>query len=254
MTIHPAPLLQARGLTKSYGRVLALSDADFAVQPGETVAVVGDNGAGKSTLIKLLSGALVPDAGSILVNDVPISLRTPHDAQAAGIAVVYQGLALVDTLTVAENVFLDDLPRRHGRADRRRMARETQEILGELAINVPGVRARVAALSGGQRQAVAIARAVRRGGRVMIMDEPTAALGVQESAKVLQLIVQLRQRGLSIVLVSHNMQQVFELADRIVVLRAGRIVGVRDRRATTQTEIVHLIVGAVEAELARERA
>jgi ABC-type sugar transport system ATPase subunit len=250
----PIALLEARGISKSYGSVRALNDADFVVAPGETVAVVGDNGAGKSTLIKLLSGALSPDSGSIAVNGSPVLLRTPHDAQRAGIAVVYQGLALVDTLTVAENVFLDNLPRRHGRADRRLMAHETERILVELAINVPGVGARVSELSGGQRQAVAIARAVRRGGRVMIMDEPTAALGVQESAKVLQLIGTLRERGLSIVLVSHNLQQVFELADRIVVLRAGRIVGVRERRTATQTEIVHLIVGAVDAALAGERA
>ncbi len=248
------PLLEARGIAKAYGNVKALSDADFSVAAGETVAVVGDNGAGKSTLIKLLSGALTPDAGTILAAGEPIVMRTPHDAQAAGIAVVYQNLALVDTLTVAENVFLDDLPRRGLRADRRLMARESERILSELAINVPGVRVRVSQLSGGQRQAVAIARAVRRGGRVMIMDEPTAALGVQESAKVLELIVALQRRGLAVVLVSHNLPQVFALADRITVLRAGRIVGVRDRRATSQSEIVHLIVGATESELARDHA
>jgi ABC-type sugar transport system ATPase subunit len=236
-------LLETHGVSKSYGHIDALVGVDFWVDDGETVALVGDNGAGKSTLIKIVTGALQPDRGSIRIRGEEVALRSTRDAQANGVAVVYQDLALAETLTVAENVFLGGVPTRYLRVDRRRMARETEAILSELAINIPSVRSRVSELSGGQRQAVAIARALRRGGRLMIMDEPTAALGVQEGRKVLRLIQQLQQRGLSILVVSHNLDHVFTIAQRIAVLRHGRIAGSREKAATDHAEIVRLIVG-----------
>jgi ABC-type sugar transport system ATPase subunit len=237
------PLLEARGLRKSYGHVEALVGIDLSVDHGETVALVGDNGAGKSTLIKIITGALRPDGGSVSVRGAAVSLRNPRDAQSVGVAVVYQDLALAENLSVAENVFLGVTPTRYCRVDRRRMARETEVVLSELAINVPSVRTRVSELSGGQRQMVAIARAVHRGGQLMVMDEPTAALGVQEGRKVLGLIEELQRRGLSILVVSHNLDHVFAVADRIAVLRRGHLAGFRRKSETHHEEIVRLIVG-----------
>lgn len=238
------PALEAVGLAKSYGSIDALDCVSFVVEQNETVALVGDNGAGKSTAVKIITGALFADAGFVRVNGVKVTFRSPRDAQAAGVAAVYQDLALVEGLSVAHNVFLGDIPTRGLRVDKGAMARESERVLSELAINVPSVTAPVASLSGGQRQAVAIARAVRRGGRVMIMDEPTAALGVQESANVLRLIGELQRRKLAVVLISHNLQHVFSVADRIIVLRHGSIAGVRDAVDSTHSDIVHLIVGA----------
>jgi ABC-type sugar transport system ATPase subunit len=236
--------MEAVGLLKSYGSVEALRDMSFAVEQCETVALVGDNGAGKSTAVKVITGALPPDGGLVRVNGAHVRFRSPRDAQNAGVAVVYQDLALVNVLSVAQNVFLGDIPTRGLRVDKRKMARESERVLEELAINVPSVTDPVSSLSGGQRQAVAIARAVRRGGRLMVMDEPTAALGVQESAKVLDLIRELQRRGLSVLLVSHNIDHVFAVADRVVVLRHGRIAGVCDTRTSSHSDVVHLIVGA----------
>ncbi len=238
-----AILLGASGIRKSYGHVNALDGVDLEVRDGETVALVGDNGAGKSTLIKIVTGALQPDAGDLSIGGRAVLLRTPRDAQSHGVAVVYQDLALADNLTVAENVFLGQFPTRLWRVDRRRMARETERILSELGINVPSVHSRVSELSGGQRQAVAITRAVHRGGRLMIMDEPTAALGVQEARRVLALIEELKRRGLAILVVSHNLDHVFAIADRIVVMRHGRVAGSRPKVGTDHEDIVRLIVG-----------
>ncbi len=241
------PILAAQGIEKYYGHVRALSGATFDVRSNETVAVVGDNGAGKSTLIKVLTGAVLPDAGRILLEGEEVDFRSPRDSLDQGITAVYQDLALAGNLTVAENVFLGKIPTRWFRVDRAYMDRESARILEELAINVPGVRARTASLSGGQRQAVAIARAVHEGKRIMILDEPTAALGVQEGQKVLQIIEELRQQDMSIVIVSHNLDHVFRLADRIVVMRAGRVVGSRAKTDTSAAEIVHMIVGTSSA-------
>jgi ABC-type sugar transport system ATPase subunit len=238
------PLLEARGLWKAFGHVQALADVDFTVEQDEVVALVGDNGAGKSTLIKTLCGALKPDGGEMYIDGEPVDITTPREAQALGIAVVYQDLALVELLDIAHNVFLSRVPTRFWRVDRRRMARETQAVLARLSIDVPSVRSQVRLLSGGQRQAVAIARAVHQGGRLMIMDEPTAALGVKEQARVLQLIQDLKQHGIAVLVTSHNLEHVFSVADRIVVLRGGRIVGSRRKSETTHSEIVHMIVGA----------
>lgn len=241
--MNDGSVLIARGIYKSYGHVRALSDATFDVRYDETVAIVGDNGAGKSTLIKVLTGAVQPDAGMILMDGHEVKFRTPRDSLALGITAVYQDLALAGNLTVAENVFLGRIPTRRLRVDRALMNRESGKILQELAINVPSVRSVTATLSGGQRQAVAIARAVHEGKRVMILDEPTAALGVQEGKKVLQIIEDLRGKDMSIVVVSHNLDHVFRLADRIVVMRAGQVVGSRFKEETTAAEIVHMIVG-----------
>jgi ABC-type sugar transport system ATPase subunit len=238
------PLLEARGISKSFLHVQALDDVDFRVDPGEVVALVGDNGAGKSTLMKTLCGAYQPDAGSIVFDGRPVTLRTPRDAIALGIAVVYQDLALVDHRDVASNVFLGREPTRGVAVDKPRMVREAREVLDNLKVTIPSVQTLVGLLSGGQRQAVAIARAVHQGGRLIFMDEPTAALGVREQAKVLRLIEDLRSQGTAVVVVSHNLQHVFSVADRIVVLRGGRNAGERIKAETTPEDIVRLIVGA----------
>jgi len=237
-------LLAARNIWKSYGAVQALSDVSFEIGSDECVALVGDNGAGKSTLIKIMCGALHPYEGQLYFNGEQAHFATPRDAQSAGVAVVHQDLALVEGLDISHNIFLGRIPTRFLRVDRRRMAKETREVLARLGINIPSVRTAARLLSGGQRQAVAIARAVHQGGQLMIMDEPTAALGVQEQAKVLELITSLKRHGIAILVVSHNLEHVFSIADRIVVLRGGKIVGSRDRLETTQSEIVHMIVGA----------
>ncbi len=239
------PLLEARGLSKTFLHVQALEDVSFRVYPGETVALVGDNGAGKSTLMKILCGAYQPDAGTIGFDGQLVHLRNPHDAVALGIAVVFQDLALVNHRDVACNVFLGREPKKGIVVDKGRMIRESREVLQRLKINIPSVYAQVGMLSGGQRQAVAIARAVQQGGRLIFMDEPTAALGVQEQAKVLKLIEDLQREGAAIVIVSHNLQHVFHVADRIVVLRGGRNAGERIRSETTHAEIVQLIVGSI---------
>jgi D-xylose transport system ATP-binding protein len=241
---EPPVLLAAEGISKSYGQIEALSDADLWIGANETVALVGDNGAGKSTLIKVLSGAVTPDTGAIRINGAEARLVNPRDAHRLGINVVYQDLALVDTLDVATNIFLGRTPKRRGMVDRKRMYREATSVISGLAINVPSAQSLVGELSGGQRQAVAIARAIQAGGKLLIMDEPTAALGVQEAGRVLELVEKLKASGVAILMVSHNLEHVFAVADRIVVLRRGRVVGSRRRAATTQSEIVHMIVGA----------
>ncbi len=237
------PLLAATGISKTFLHVRALDQVDFQVFPGETVALVGDNGAGKSTLMKILCGALQADTGTMHINGQQVHFRNPREANAMGIAVVYQDLALVNHRDVASNVFLGREPKRGIVVDKGRMVRESREVLQRLKINIPSVYAQVGLLSGGQRQAVAIARAVQQGGQLIFMDEPTAALGVQEQGKVLRLIEDLQRAGTALVVVSHNLQHVFHVADRIVVMRGGRKAGERNRSETTQEEIVQLIVG-----------
>jgi ABC-type sugar transport system ATPase subunit len=238
------PLLEARGISKTFLHVQALANVDFRVYPGETVALVGDNGAGKSTLMKILCGAYHADQGQVFLDGQEVTIRSPQDAMAQGIAVVYQDLALINQRDVANNVFLGREPRRGLTVDKPRMVREARDVLQRLKINLPSVYTQVGLLSGGQRQAVAIARAIHQGGRLIFMDEPTAALGVQEQAKVLRLIEDLKANGTAIVVVSHNLQHVFHVADRIVVLRGGRNGGERIKTQTTTEEIVSLIVGA----------
>lgn len=246
MTASPereGPMLELRGISKCYGHVRALEGVDFELYAGEVLALVGDNGAGKSTLIKVISGAVIPDRGEILLDGRPVYLRSPQDAVALGITTVYQHLALIDTRDVLANLFLGQEPSRWGMIDRRKMQEEARRVLTELKIRIPSLVEPVGNLSGGQRQAVAIGRALLRGSQIIIMDEPTAALGVEETRRVLELTDELRTRGLSVIMISHNLHHVFSVADRITVLRGGRRVGTRRRSATTGEEIVRLITG-----------
>jgi fructose transport system ATP-binding protein len=252
-TPTPAPLLQARGLVKRYGRVTALDHADFDLHPGEILAVIGDNGAGKSSLIRALSGALVPDAGEIRLDGKVVTFRSPLDAQAAGIETVHQTLALSPSLSIADNMFLGRELRLAGALgticrvlDRKSMQRIAREKLTELGLmTVQSINQRVETLSGGQRQGVAVARAAAFGSRVVIMDEPTAALGVKESRRVLELILDVRRRGLAVVLISHNMPHVFEIADRIHIHRLGRRLTVIDPKSYAMSDAVAFMTGAL---------
>ncbi len=248
-------VLEARGLVKRYGSVTALDGADFALRAGEILAVVGDNGAGKSSLIRALSGALAPDAGEVRLGGRPVRFRGPLDARRAGIETVYQELAVAPAMTVAENLFLGREPRRSGvlgavlrMVDRPRMLGEGAAHLRDLGIELRDPAQPVETLSGGQRQAVAVARAAAFARHVVIMDEPTAALGVRERGMVVDLIRRVRGRGLAVVLISHDMPQVFALADRIHVARLGRRAAVLDPRRVTMSDVVAVMTGAVRAE------
>lgn len=250
-----APVLSARGLTKTFGHVVGLDDVDVEVGRGEILAIIGDNGAGKSTLIKCLTGALIPDAGAIFVDGKEVQFRRPQDAQAQGIETVYQGLAVVPALDIAQNMYLGRELRRKGplgsvlrMTDKRRMrdnAKERIDDLGIRTIQDPSVA--VENLSGGQRQAIAVARAAFFGSRVVVLDEPTAALGVRESGQVLELIKKLRESGLGVILISHNMPHVWELADRVQVQRLGRRAAVITPRSHSMTDGVALMTGAAAA-------
>ncbi len=249
-----APVLQARGLVKRYGRVVAINNADFDLRRNEILAVIGDNGAGKSSLIKALSGALVPDAGEILLDGRPVHFRSPGDARAAGIETVYQELAVAPAMTIAENLFLGRERRKAGflgrtlrMLDRAAMQRDARKHLNALGLmTIQNINQAVETLSGGQRQGVAVARAAAFGSRVIIMDEPTAALGVKESRKVLELILDVRAKGMPIVLVSHNMPHVFEVADRIHIHRLGRRACVIRPSGHTMSEAVAIMTGAMK--------
>ena len=227
----PGPVvLQARGLVKRYGRVVALDNADFDLHAGEILAVIGDNGAGKSTMIKAVSGAVVPDSGEVILDGQAVAFKSPMQAREAGIETVYQNLALSPALSIADNMFLGrELRKQSGLGkwfrtlDRRAMEQQARDKLSELGLmTIQNISQAVETLSGGQRQGVAVARAAAFGSRVIIMDEPTAALGVKESRRVLDLIQDVRSRGIPIVLISHNMPHVFEVADRIHVHRLGK--------------------------------
>ena len=247
------PVLEARGLVKRYGRVTALDGSDFELYPGEVLAVIGDNGAGKTTLIKALTGAIIPDAGEILLAGQPIRFRSPQDARAAGIETVYQDLALSPALSIADNLFLGRERRVAGfagsvlrRLDRAGMQRDARQKLSELGLlTIQNINQPVETLSGGQRQGIAVARAAAFGSRVVIMDEPTAALGVKESRRVLELILDVKKRGLPIVLISHNMPQVFEVADRIHIHRLGKRLTVIDPKAYSMADAVAMMTGAM---------
>jgi fructose transport system ATP-binding protein len=249
------PILQARGLSKRFGRVTALDHADFDLYPGEILAVIGDNGAGKSTLIKALTGAIAPDHGEILMDGSPIHFRSPMDARRAGIETVYQNLALSPALSIVDNLFLGREIRVKGpmgawfrKLDKAAMQKIARAKLSELGLlTIQNINQPVETLSGGQRQGVAVARAAAFGSKVVIMDEPTAALGVKESRRVLELILDVKRRGLPIVLISHNMPHVFEVADRIHIHRLGRRLAVIDPKKYTMSEAVALMTGALEA-------
>jgi len=247
------PVLQARGLVKRYGSVTALDHADFDLYPGEILGVIGDNGAGKSTMIKALNGAAIPDAGEIRLGGEVIHFRSPIDARKAGIETVYQNLALSPALSIADNMFLGREMRDQGivgrlfrNLDRRAMQKIAREKLSELGLlTIQKINQPVETLSGGQRQGVAVARAAAFGSRVIIMDEPTAALGVKESRKVLELMIDVKRKGLPIVLISHNMPHVFEVADRIHIMRLGRRIAVIDPKKHSMSDAVAIMTGAM---------
>ena len=246
-------VLSALGLVKRYGHVTALDGADFDLAAGEILAVIGDNGAGKSSLIKVLSGALMPDEGELRLDGAPVHFRSPLDARRAGIETVYQDLAVAPALSIAENLFLGREVRRAGvlggllrMLDKQRMLEESHAHMQALGIGVRSMTQAVETLSGGQRQAVAVARGAAFARHVVIMDEPTAALGVTEGAMVLDLIRRARDRGLAVVLISHNIPQVFEVADRIHVQRLGKRVAVLDPRMVGMSDAVAVMTGAAQ--------
>ncbi|SCL27037.1 mannose ABC transporter ATP-binding protein /fructose ABC transporter ATP-binding protein /ribose ABC transporter ATP-binding protein [Micromonospora pallida] len=251
-TRRRSPVLAARGLVKTFGRVVGLDGVDLDLYPGEVLAVIGDNGAGKSTLIKCLTGALTPDAGELFLEGKPAQFRRPQDARDAGIETVYQTLAVAPALDIATNLFLGREKRRRGllgsvfrMLDQKGMRREAAQALAELGIGtLQNVGQAVETLSGGQRQAVSVARAAAFGSKVIVLDEPTAALGVKESNQVLRMIEEVRSRGLPVILISHNMPHVFEVADRIHIQRLGRCAGVVTPTSHTMPEAVAIMTGA----------
>ncbi len=248
------PILKTRGLVKRYGRVTALDRCDFDLYPGEILAVIGDNGAGKSTLIKAISGAVRPDAGQIILDGHEVHFTSPLDAREAGIETVYQNLALSPALSIADNMFLGREIRKPGvmgrlfrQLDRSEMERRARDKLTELGLmTIQNIGQAVETLSGGQRQGVAVARAAAFGSKLVIMDEPTAALGVKESRRVLELILDVKSRGLPIVLISHNMPHVFEVADRIHIHRLGRRLCIINPKDYTMSDAVAFMTGAKE--------
>jgi ABC-type sugar transport system ATPase subunit len=251
-SVEPAlqPVLEARGINKHFGPVQALRNVDLSVFPGEVVALIGDNGAGKSTLINVLTGVLPLESGEIVFSGEQVRFSSPQEARAHGIETVYQDLAVAPHLDAVANIFLGRERRQSGLLgtagflDNRRMRKETDEQLSRLKVRVPDLERRLVTLSGGQRQGVAVARAVMWASKVVIMDEPTAALGVAQTAKVLDLIRQVRDTGIPVVFISHNMPNVFQVADRIVVLRLGEVVTELDPKSATVEDAVAAMTGS----------
>jgi fructose transport system ATP-binding protein len=254
MSPSSEPILTARGLSKNYGRVVALDRTDFDLYPGEVLGVIGDNGAGKSTMIKAISGAITPDDGEIMLEGKRIQFRSPMEARLSGVETVYQDLALSPALSIADNMFLGREIRKPGlmgsifrTLDRKAMERSAREKLSSLGLlTIQNIGQAVETLSGGQRQGVAVARAVAFGSKVIIMDEPTAALGVKESRRVLDLINDVRAGGIPIVLISHNMPHVFEVADRIHIHRLGKRLTVINPKDHSMSDAVAMMTGAME--------
>lgn len=244
------PRLQLRGINKSFGGVRALKGVDFEVYAGEVVGLVGDNGAGKSTLIKTMSGAYIPDEGEILIDGQPVTIASPQDSTRLGIETVYQDLALCDNLDVVANLWLgreayrDVIPGVLRVLDETEMERRTSEVLKTLDVRIPSLRSPVATLSGGQRQCIAVAKTILRQPKVVLLDEPTAALGVAQTRQVLNLIQRLKEQGLAVVVISHNLHDVFEVADRVIVMRLGQRAATFEIRNTTPERIVAAITGA----------
>ena len=245
-------VLEARKIVKRYGHVTALDGANLELRAGEVLAVIGDNGAGKSTMVKVLCGAVVPDEGQVLLDGVPVHFSSPMDPRKRGIETVYQDLAVAPALDIATNLFLGREVRCRGilgswfrLLDKRRMKSEAQKEMAELKFRLPSIDSAVVDLSGGQRQGVAVARSAIFARRLVIMDEPTAALGVRESGEVLNLIRTIRDRGLPVLLISHNMPHVFELADRIHIMRLGRRVALTTPKEHSMGEVVAIMTGAM---------
>lgn len=256
------PILKGTNLVKRYGKVTALDHCDFDLYPGEILAVIGDNGAGKSTLIKAVSGAVIPDEGEIMLEGRPVKFTSPIDARAAGIETVYQTLAMSPALSIADNMFMGRELRAPGlmgsvfrKLDRPRMEKFAREKLNELGLmTIQNINQAVETLSGGQRQGVAVARAAAFGSKVVILDEPTAALGVKESRRVLELIRDVRSRGIPIILISHNMPHVFEVADRIHIHRLGKRLCVIKPGDYSMSDAVAFMTGAKLPEGVAEQA
>lgn len=248
------PVLQTKNLVKRYGSVTAIDHADFELYPGEILAVIGDNGAGKSSLIKALSGALIPDEGEILLDGKPVHFSSPMEARALGIETVYQNLAVSPALNISDNLFLGRELLKPGllgkvfrMLDKKEMERRARDKMAELGLmTIQNISQAVESLSGGQRQGVAVARSALFGSKVVIMDEPTAALGVKESRRVLNLIKEVRDRGLPIILISHNMPHVFEVADRIHIHRLGKRAAIVTPQSHTMSDAVAIMTGAME--------
>jgi D-xylose transport system ATP-binding protein len=241
--LSDTPLLELRGVSKHFGAVIALHEVDFRVPPGEVTALVGDNGAGKSTLVKCVAGIYRIDHGELIFDGKPVSIHGPRDASDLGIEVVYQDLALADNLDVVQNMFLGREELEPTRTlDETSMEARARETLGSLSVTtIRSVRQTVAGLSGGQRQSVAVAKAVMWNSRLVILDEPTAALGVAQTRQVLDLVKRLAERGLGVIIISHNLHDIFEVADNIMVLRLGQNVAEFKRKETTEQEVVHAI-------------
>ncbi|WP_328779842.1 ATP-binding cassette domain-containing protein [Streptomyces canus] len=249
--VSATPVLALRGVSKRFGAVQALTDVELEVHAGEVVALVGDNGAGKSTLVKTIAGVHPIDEGIIEWDGSPVSINKPHDAQGLGVATVYQDLALCDNLDVVGNLYLGRELLRRGIIDEVSMEQKARELLSTLSIRIPSVRIPIASLSGGQRQVVAIARALIGDPKVVILDEPTAALGVEQTAQVLDLVERLRERNLAVILISHNMADVKAVADTVAVLRLGRNNGSFSVKDTSQEEIISAITGATDNAVTR---
>jgi ABC-type sugar transport system ATPase subunit len=246
------PVLQASHIARSFGAVIAIADASLTLNRNEVLGLVGDNGAGKSTLLKILSGILVPSSGQIFADGRPLHLRRAQDAMDAGIETVYQDLALVDTMSAYQNVYLgreelspNPVARFFNLVDDRTMRERARAVLDSLQVKIPSISVSVKGMSGGQRQCLAIARALLWGRRIVVLDEPTAALGVRETEQVLDVIRDLRKHDVSVIVVSHNMQQLMSIADRITVMRLGRTIATRVVKDTQVSEIVGLITGAI---------
>jgi ABC-type sugar transport system ATPase subunit len=256
-----SPVLEARNISRHFGAVVALADASLTLRPREVVGLVGDNGAGKSTLLKILSGIVTPSGGDIVIDGKPVVLKRAQDAMDAGIETVYQDLALVDTMSAYQNVYLGreelskhPLARLFNLVDDRQMRERARQVLDMLKVKIPSINVSVKGMSGGQRQCLAIARALLWGRRIVILDEPTAALGVRETGQVLEVIRDLRQHDVSVIIVSHNMQQLMSVADRITVMRLGRSIATRTVKETEVNEIVGLITGAIPGDSPEARA
>ncbi|PNG18227.1 ATP-binding cassette domain-containing protein [Streptomyces cahuitamycinicus] len=252
--VSATPVLALRGVSKRFGAVQALTDVELEVHAGEVVALVGDNGAGKSTLVKTIAGVHPIDEGVIEWDGRSVQINKPHDAQNLGIATVYQDLALCDNIDVVGNLYLGREIRKRGILDEVEMERRSRELLDTLSIRIPSVRIPIASLSGGQRQTVAIARSMLGEPKLVILDEPTAALGVEQTAQVLDLVERLRERGHAVILISHNMADVKAVADKVAVLRLGRNNGVFEVKSTSQEEIISAITGATDNAVTRRAA
>ncbi|HET6443368.1 MAG TPA: ATP-binding cassette domain-containing protein [candidate division Zixibacteria bacterium] len=247
------PIISMRNVSKAFGHVQALVDIDLDIYHGEVLGLLGDNGAGKSTLIKILSGVYSADEGEFIYEGKPAKIENPNGAQALGIATVYQDLSLVDTRPVAHNIFLGREPRKWGLIlDRRRMEHDAKDLLEQLNINLPSVTVDVEVLSGGQRQAVAVSRAIAQGGDLLLLDEPTAALGVEQTEQVHQLMEDMKARGTAIILITHDLSGILDITDKIAVLRQGRLWAYAKSSSTTQNQIIGWITGALPSQIQEE--